>query len=228
MRGEVGPINMATVLFTVVLVKPRETLPEPERSPLGGGTVLFFFQCLNSMFPLVPSAGSNQETELHEELTSSFYRTNNATSCQSKGDHPSHGSFYLSLGGGGGGRWPEGHQFKWKSGLGKWKNCSHTWIPLNEVDCSFMFIALIFLLLFGTIRAAPLPPFPWQRGSMFYCSNSAPCLEAVYDWIRHIMWVKQLSSSEGLKSGSSVTRATSWDNFSCRHYQVSVITENHC
>lgn len=44
MRGEVGPINMATVLFTVVLVKPRETLPEPERSPLGGEQCSFSFR----------------------------------------------------------------------------------------------------------------------------------------------------------------------------------------
>lgn len=87
------------VIPTVALLKQRETLPEPEWSPLGGGTTLFFFHCLNSMFPLVPSAGSNQETEIHEELTSSFYRTNNGTSCQSKDDHHSHRSFFLSSSG---------------------------------------------------------------------------------------------------------------------------------
>lgn len=83
------------VIPTVARLKPRETLPEPEWSPLGG-TTLFFFHCLDSMFPLVESAGSNQETEIHEKLTSSFYRSNNEMSCRSKGGHPSH-RFFLWL-----------------------------------------------------------------------------------------------------------------------------------
>ena len=59
----------------------------------GGETTLFFFHCLNSMFPLGPSTGSEQESEIHEKLTSSFYRSNNEMSCRSKVDHHSHRVF---------------------------------------------------------------------------------------------------------------------------------------
>lgn len=59
------------VIPTVALVKPRETLPESERRPRGGG--LIFFHCLSAALFLVPSAGSDQEAEVREKLTGSFF-----------------------------------------------------------------------------------------------------------------------------------------------------------
>lgn len=57
----------------MALLKPRETLPESEWSTLlaEGGRQRSF--SLSAAFPLVPSAGSNQETEVREKLTGSFF-----------------------------------------------------------------------------------------------------------------------------------------------------------
>lgn len=78
------------VIPTVALVKPRETLPESERRPRGGG--LIFFHCLSAALFLVPSAGSDQEAEVREKLTGSFFfknPSNKEMSCQSEVNHPS-------------------------------------------------------------------------------------------------------------------------------------------
>lgn len=55
------------VIPTVALLKPRETLPESAVGGWGG-------RVDNALFlPLVPSAGSDQETEVREKLTGSFF-----------------------------------------------------------------------------------------------------------------------------------------------------------
>lgn len=61
-----------------------------------GGNNALFLSLPRLHVPLVESVGSDQETEIHEKLTSSFYRSNNEMSCQSKGGHPSH-RFFLWL-----------------------------------------------------------------------------------------------------------------------------------
>ncbi len=134
------------VIPTVVRLKPRETLPEPEWSPLGG-TRLFFFHCLDSMFPVVSSAGSNQETEIHENLTSSFYRSNNEMSSKSKDEHPSH---CFSCGQAlGEGRWLEGRQFMSmlnRSGTANETLQVHT--DTFEAGAQWTCIGLVFIDLF--------------------------------------------------------------------------------
>lgn len=131
------------VIPTVALVKLRETLPEPEWCPFGGAgeggggayTTLFFFHCLRAMFPLVPSAGSHQETEIHQELTSPFNRANNEL--PQKGQPSlSQTPFLRRCGSGEGGRdegaggwvWPV--QMKVRAGA---VNHGHTWRPPSEL-----------------------------------------------------------------------------------------------
>lgn len=73
------------VIPTVALVKPRETLPESERSPLGGARQRSF-----SFTVSAPRSGSNQEVEVREKLTGSFFTpSNKEISCQSEVNHPS-------------------------------------------------------------------------------------------------------------------------------------------